>query len=80
MLSLQGRMECKRFFDAYYFKWSLTSSATNVTTPEVKWGRDVFLPTKKTFEGICFALERTFLKKSCEFFCTWKPSAKNLTH
>ena len=34
-----------------------------------KWpnSRHVFLPTNKTFEGICLALTGTFLEKSGEF-------------
>ena len=27
-----------------------------------------FLPTNKTFEGICLAIAGKFLQKSCEFF------------
>ena len=31
-------------------------------------GSRFFLPTNKTFEGICLALAANFFKRSCEFF------------
>ena len=31
-------------------------------------GRRFFLPTNKTFEGICLGLAGNVLKRSCEFF------------
>ena len=39
-------------------------------------GRRFFLPTNKTFEGICLALAGKFLQRSCELFLYLKSFCK----
>ena len=39
-------------------------------------GRRFFLPTNKTFEGVCLALAGKFLQRRCEFFLYLKSFCK----
>ena len=59
---------------------NLIFTVTNDYDFGAQWpsGSRVFLPTNKTFEGICLALARKCLQRSCEFFCIWNHSVKKV--